>query len=234
MKENSEEIDLKDLLNMFWEKRLIIIIITLIAVLAGFIYTMYFKEPKYTASSTLILAQKDGGESSAVTQTDITLNDKLIATYKELAKSNTVVREVIKNLNLSKMTEEKLKSEIGINAVKETQILKVSVTDEEPAKAQGIANELSQVFIKKISEIYKIDNINIVDKAELPESPSNIDHKKDIAIFTAGGLVISILVVFIISVLDTTVKTSSDIEKAVDLMILAEIPECNFEGKKLI
>ena len=151
MKNNSEEIDLKDLLSVFWEKKLIILIITTIAVIAGFVYTMYFKEPKYTASCTLILAQKDGGETSAVTQTDITLNDKLIATYKELAKSNTVVREVIKNLSLTKMTETKLKGEINVNAVKETQILQVSVTDEDPAKAQSIDNELSEVFVKKVS-----------------------------------------------------------------------------------
>lgn len=234
MNDNNDELDLKDLLNIFWEKKLIIIIITLIAIVVGFVYTIFFKEPLYTASCTLILAQKDGGESSSVTQNDISLNDKLIATYKELAKSNTVVREVIKNLNMSKMTEEKLKSEININAVKETQILKISVTDEDPAKAQSIANKLSEVFVKKVMEIYRIDNINIVDDAELPTNPSNINHKKDIAIFTAGGLVLSILIVFLIDVLDATVKSPGDIEKSIDIMVLAEIPECNFEGKKLI
>ena len=231
----NEEIDLKELLRIFWEKKVIILIVLIIAIIAGFVYTMYFKEPKYTASCTLILAQKDTGESStAVTQTDITLNDKLIATYKELAKSNTVVREVINNLSLTNMTDSKLKGEINVTAVKETQILQISATDEDPAKAQRIANELSEVFVKKISEIYKIDNINIVDKAELPKTPSNIDHKKDIAIFAAIGLVVSIGIILLINILDTTVKSAADVEKAVYLMILAEIPECNFEGKKLI
>ena len=230
---NSEEIDLKELLSIFWDKKGIIVFILIISIFAGFIYTMYYKDPKYTASATLILAQKDAGET-AVTQTDVTLNDKLISTYKELAKSNTVVREVINNLSLTKTSESKLKSSINVTALKDTQIIKISVTDPEPDKAQRIANELSEVFVKKIAEIYKIDNISIVDKAELPTLPSNINHKKDIAIFAAAGLVVAIGIITLIHLLDTTVKNSADVEKATDLLVLAEIPECNFEGKKLI
>lgn len=229
----NEEIDLKEIINLFWEKRAIVFVAIIVATILGFIYTMYFKDPKYTASATLLLAQKDVGETSqAVTQTDITLNDKLIATYKELTKSNSIVREVINNLSLTNMTEGKLKSEINVTAVKDTQILRISVTDLEPSIAQMVANELSEVFVKKVSELYKIDNINIVDSAELPSSPSNINHKKDILIFIVAGIVLSVGIILVINLLDTTVKTQDDIEKALDLMILAEIPDCDFKDRK--
>ena len=231
----NEEIDLKEIFSLFWEKRAIIFICIIAATVIGFVYTMYFKDPKYTASATLLLAQKDVGESAqAVTQTDITLNDKLIATYKELIKSNSIVREVINNLSLTNMTEGKLKSEINVTAVKDTQILRISVTDLEPAVAQRVANELSKVFVKKVSELYKIDNISIVDNAELPKSPSNINHKKDIVIFMAAGVVVAVGLIILLNLLDTTVKSQADIEKALNLMMLAEIPDCNFDSKKLI
>lgn len=229
---NNEEIDLKELLSVFWEKKAVIIIMLIIAVIVGFAYTMYFKGPKYTSSATLILVQKDGGEkSTTVTQADVTLNDKLIATYKELASSNSIIREVISNLGLSGVTEKELKSEINVTAVKETQILEVSVTDKDPIKAQRVAKELSEVFCKKVAEIYKIDNVNIVDEAEIPSNPSNINHKKDIAIFAAVGLVLAIGIILLINLFDTTVKSPADIEKSLDLMVLAEIPDCDFEGK---
>ncbi len=231
----NEEIDLKELLNLFWEKRAIIMIALIISIIVGFAYTMYFKNPKYTASSTLLLAQKDTGEDSkAVTQTDITLNDKLIATYKELAKSNSIVREVINNLNITNMTEDKLKSEISVTAVKDTQILEISVTDLDAIKAQKIADELSKVFVKKVSELYKIENINVVDEAEIPTAPSNINHKKDLAIAASGGFIVAIGIILLINLLDTTIKSAADVEKTVDLMILAEVPECNFDGKKIV
>lgn len=232
---NSEEIDIKEILNLFWEKRIIICVAFIVAIIAGFVYTMYFKAPKYTSSVTLILAQKNSeNDTNSISQTDITLNDKLIATYKELAKSNAVVRELIKNLGISNISEEQLKSEINVTAVKETQILQISVTDANPAKAQKIADELSKVFCHKVAEIYKIDNVSIVDEAELPDKPSNVNHKKDIAIACAIALVVSIGIVLLINLLDVTIKGTSDIVKIDDLIVLAEVPECDFDKKRLI
>ncbi len=231
-----EEIDLKQLLKLFWDKKILIIIMVVCAIAVGYVYSMYMVKPKYTASATLILAQKDAssdtGASAAVTSTDVTLNDKLIETYKELAKSNTVVREVIDNLHFTDLTDDDLKNEINVTAVKSTQILQISVTDADSEKSSKIANELTEVFSKKVAEIYKIDNISVVDKAETPTSPSNINHTKDITIFAIIGLVVSIGIILLMNMLDSTVKTAKDIESATGLLVLAELPECEFLSNK--
>lgn len=231
-----EEIDLKQLLKLFWDKKILIIIMVVCAIVVGYVYSMYMVKPKYTASATLILAQKDAssdtGASTAVTSTDVTLNDKLIETYKELAKSNTVVREVIDNLHFTDLTDDDLKNEINVTAVKSTQILQISVTDADSEKSSKIANELTEVFSKKVAEIYKIDNISVVDKAETPTSPSNINHTKDITIFAIIGLVVSIGIILLMNMLDSTVKTAKDIESATGLLVLAELPECEFLSNK--
>lgn len=229
-----DEIDLKELLKIFWDKKKIIVLVTLIGLVLGFIYSMYFVKPKYTAKTTLIMAQQNSSESSskAVTATDVTLNDKLIATYQELAKSTTLVREVIENLGLSNVSEDELKKEISVTTVKETQMLQISVTDADPELATKIANELGKVFSKKVAEIYKIDNINTVDQAEVPQNPSNINHKKDLLIFSALGFVLSIGTILLINLLDTTVKNASSIEDALGTIVLAEIPDCDFSQKR--
>lgn len=228
-----DEIDLKELLKVFWDKKDFIFIITLISIICGFIYTMYIVKPKYTAKTTLIMAQQNVTDSSkAVTATDVTLNDKLIGTYQELAKSASTVREVISNLNLQGISENELKKEIAVTTVKETQMLQVSVTDLDPELATKVANELGIVFSKKVEEIYKIDNVNIVDKAEVPEKPSNINHAKDLIMFAIGGFVLAVVIIFLINLLDTTVKSASDIESSIDLLVLAEIPECDFSDKR--
>ena len=92
--------------------------------------------------------------------------------------------------------------------------------------ATKIANELSEVFSRKVSEIYKIDNINIVDKAKVPENPSNINHKKDILIFAGGSFVLSIIFVFLKNIFDNTVSSREDIEKELNIIVLNEIPDC--------
>ena len=228
---NEEEINLKEIIDLLWSKKLFIIACCLLGAVVGLIYTMKFVTPKFTATSSLILVQTDSsGSASGVTTSDVTLNDKLIETYKELAKSKSVINEVIEELNLD-LSYSKVKSEVNVQAVTGTQIIKISVTDPEPTRATAITNTLSQVFADKVEEIYKIDNIKSVDEAETPTIPSNINHKKDVLIFLVIAFVLSIGIIFLVSVLDTTVSQSTDFEKSLGVKVLAEIPNCEFLEK---
>ena len=78
--------------------------------------------------------------------------------------------------------------------------------------AMEIANETSKVFSKQIKEIYNIENINIVDVAELENEPCNINHSKDIIIFAILGIVLSGIYVSIVYIFDDTIKTEKDID----------------------
>ena len=106
--------------------------------------------------------------------------------------------------------------------------------NENPSYSAQIANEIAKVFTDKVKEIYKIENVQIVDDAEVPDEPSNINHKKDVAIFALIGLVVSVGYVLLINMLDTTVKTPEDIEQTLKLPVLAAIPvyESDLQKKK--
>ena len=55
-----EELDLKELFEIFWSKKVQIILIILIFAVIGIIYTMGFVTPVYTSSTTLVLATSTG------------------------------------------------------------------------------------------------------------------------------------------------------------------------------
>lgn len=229
----NDEIDLRQLLKLLWDKKVTILIIVLIAVIAGWVYTSFMVKPVYTSSIRLILAQKNTTDASTgvITQTDVTLNDKLIDTYKEIAVSDSVIRTVINNLDLKNVDEDVLKKEINVTAVTGTQILKISVTDKDADRATKIANEMGKVFSERIKDIYKIENVSVLDEAETPEGPSNVNHKRDMLIFLAVGIVLSIAIVLLANMLDNSIKSSADIE-TLNLTVLAEIPECDFGSKR--
>lgn len=229
----NDEIDLRQLLKLLWDKKVTILIIVLIAVIAGWVYTSFMVKPVYTSSIRLILAQKNTTDASTgvITQTDVTLNDKLIDTYKEIAVSNSVIRTVINNLDLKNVDEDALKKEINVTAITGTQILKISVTDKDADRATKIANEMGKVFSERIKDIYKIENVSVLDEAETPEGPSNVNHKRDMLIFLAVGIVLAIAIVLLANMLDNSIKSSADIE-TLNLTVLAEIPECDFGSKR--
>lgn len=225
--EENEEIDLKDFFRILWKGKDVILIFTVIGVVIGYVYTMFLLKPKYTSYTKLIMVQTNasGDNSKSITQTDVMMNDKLVATYQSIATTNSVVREVISNLGLNE-SEDSLRKKISVTSEKSTQVIIISVTDSNPEISAEIANELSEVFSRKISEIYKIDNINIVDKAEVLTKPSNINHKKDILIFAGGSFVLSIIFVFLKNIFDNTVSSREDVERELNLIVLNEIPDC--------
>ena len=62
-----EEIDLKEIIMMFWTKKIQIFIILIIAIMLGVIYTLNFVEPVYTSSTTLVLTTSENkGDGYAI------------------------------------------------------------------------------------------------------------------------------------------------------------------------
>ena len=233
-----EELDLKELFEIFWSKKLHIILIVLILMVIGLIYTIGFTTPMYTSSTTLVLAtagnnQEQSQETNSITTNDVTLNSKLVSTYSELVKSKNVLRQVISNLNID-VKEEALRKNVTVTAVKDTEIIEISVTNQNPTYSAKIANEIAKVFTGKVAEIYNINNVHIVDEAEVANSPSNINHARDVLIFAFIGIVIAAMYVLIANMLDTTIKTQEDIEKLYKLPVLAAIPiyDANVQKQK--
>ena len=224
-----EELDLKQLLKIFWNKRLHIITIVLVFMIIGTVYSFAFVKPKYKAYTTLVLAQGDvmvqenSDRTQAITQTDLTINQKLVPTYSELVKTKNILREVIKELKLN-VSEDELKKNVTVKLVEDTELIQITVTNKNALDAKNIANKIAEIFSDRVSEIYKINNITIVDEAEEPTEPYNINHIKDIAIFMAAGLVVAIIYVLLTNLLDSTVKSAEDIEKELNVSVLASVP----------
>lgn len=235
-----EELDLRELFFIFWNKKIEIIIIAFIFAIMGGVYSFVFTTPKYKASTTLVLAtlndttigKTQQTTTEAITQTDLTLNSNLVSTYSELIKSKSVLREVISNLGITDLNEEDLKNDVKVSSVSDTELIEISVSNENASYPSKIANEIAKVFTNKVGEIYNINNVHIVDKAENTKKPYNINHKKDIVIFAFIGLVFAVAEILLRNMLDNTVKNEQDIEISTGLLVLAQIPEVNKKGGK--
>lgn len=228
-----EELDLKELFQIFWNKKIQIILIIAIFMVIGVIYSIGFVTPMYESYTTLLLVkgEEENAKSDSITTTDLTLNSKLVSTYRELIKSKDVLRQVISNLNID-VNEEDIRNHITVTSVEETELIEITVQNEDPTYAAKIANEIAKVFTEKVAELYKINNVHVIDEAEVENTPSNINHVKDVVIFAFIGLVIAVAYVLIANMLDTTIKTAEDVEKLFKVPVLANIPLYNFENGK--
>ena len=226
-----EEIDLKELFDFVREKMLLLIIITVAVCLLGSIYGLVIQTPMYKSYTTVILSGNETGTNNAtITQNDITLNKNLVDTYAEIVKSRRVLSQVIKELDL-KTSYEGLSSKIGVSAVNNTEIIKITVNDENAITAKNIANVTANYFTKEVKGLYNIDNVNVLDEAIESAKPYNINIIKQIIVYFMIGLVLGAGILFIIYYFDRTIKTTEQIESKIKLPILGSIEEVTKVGK---
>ncbi len=224
-----EELDLKELISIFWNKKVHIVLIVAIFMVIGIIYTMAFVTPKYQSSTTLLLAKVSNTTGTqtqdidTITTTEITLNSKLVSTYSELVKSKNVIRTVRANLGIN-ADEEEIRQGVNVSSVKDTELIEITVTNKDAIYAAKIANEIAKVFTDKIKEYYNISNVYVVDEAEVTNTPSNVNHTRDIVLFIFVGLVVAVLYVLVANMLDTTIKSQEDVERVFKVPVLAAIP----------
>jgi len=218
-----EEINLKELWHYFMSKIYITILTIIVCILLGNIYLFCFQTPLYKSTTSLVLVNEERS-STSITQNDITLNNNLVTTYSEIMKSRNVLSQVVTNLGLDESVES-LSSCISVSSLTNTQIIRVDVSRESKVEAKEIANELARVFASEITSIYKIQNISVVDKAQLASKPYNISIVKQNAIYVVLGIALGMGIVFIIFYFDTSIKDTKTIEEKLDLTVLGIVPK---------
>lgn len=227
MNESKEiEIDLRKIFLMLKKRIVFIILGTLItAVLSGCI-TEFFITPTYTASCTLYVYSNTDRVStdSSIAQGEITASQQLVNTYIVVLESDFVLEEVAQNLNLE-LTASQLRSMISCSQINETEIFKVTVSNESPALAADIANAIADVAPDAIVDTIKAGGVSVIDYAKVPSSPSSPNFKLNILIGALVGFVVSFVIFFIREIFDTTVSDQSDLEREFNnIPVIGTIP----------
>lgn len=225
-----EEINIKDMFNYFISKFSFIASITVVISVLGIIYTLFIQVPMYNSYTTLVLTRVNE-DAQEITANDITINSKLVSTYSKIIKSNRIISPVIKDLNLD-MTEEELKEIVNVTNEENTELIKISVDTDDPSLSCDIVNKIAERFSEEIVDIYQIQNITIIDKAEVAEKPYNINVLKQIVIYLAVGIGLSLIIVFVMYYFDNKIKSIEEVEEKTNLPILGTVPNRASSSKK--
>ena len=227
-----EEITLQELFFILRKRLGLIVLITAITVSCVAGATFFLIEPEYEATTTLLLGKPQEYQTGTqgIEYSDIQLNQKLISTYAQIAKSHKVLDQVKENLNLEDSYGQ-LSSYINVSMLSDTEIIKVSVTHASPVVASVLANETANVFMGTVTELMQIDNVQVIDEAQTPVNPIKPNVKMNLAISFVLGLMIGVFLVFVLEAFDNSVKAPADVEK-LGLKVIGMIPiDKNAEGK---
>jgi len=208
-------------------------VVGLVTAAIAFSYSAFILTPMYSSTTRVYILSKQGNDDNKMTYSDTQLANNITKDFKEMIKSRTVVERVITNLNLSE-SYNSLSGRITVSNATDTRVVGITVKDADPKRAQMLANAIRDVAAEHIREVMDLEAVNIVDDANLPDSPSEPSKRKYTLIGFLIGVVGCAAVLILRFYLDDSIKTSEDIEKYLGLSTLASIPvfESEDDGKK--
>lgn len=219
-----EEVNLKEMFSYFLSKYLLIILFVVLGALACIVYSLFIQKPMYNSYTTVVLARSsDSTSNNGTLQSDVTTNQKLVSTYREIIKSRRILNQVISNLDLN-MSYETLHNMVSVTNEKDTELIKIAVNCQNSKDAKDIANEIAKVFSKEIESIYEIKNLSIIDYADENTIPYNINVPKQMVISVLVSFVLACGIIFVMFYFDTTIKSSEEIEEKIGLPVLGVVP----------
>lgn len=228
------EWNIKKVLNVLWRGKILIIILSIIAAICGYIYNKELTTPVYNSTSSIILSVT--GQSTeelvederTISSGEISLSEQLMNTYVQIIKSDSVMNKVIDNLNLN-MTSNQLAKCIRVVPESKSTVLKISATSSNPQQAVEIVSEIENVFFERINELYNIKSAKVLDEPVLEKNPSNINPKKYAFFGFLIGFVVATTILLVKEFFNDNIKNENDVEKNLKLNVLSKIE--HLQGK---
>ena len=228
--DNNERHDIRDTFDLreliqeikkyFW----IILLSMIIFGSAGYLVSKYFITPEYESAITMIVNTRQDN-TTVVTNDSITSAQNLVSTYSVIIKSNTVLNQVIDSLNLD-MTYDELDSNVYVNAVDNTQIMRVAVRNSDKDTAAKIVQEISAIAPDVIVETVEAGSCKVISHVMTGDNPVTPNITKNTLLTTVAGLMVSIIVIALRSLFkEKRLVDDSDIQKYFDVPVLGVIPE---------
>lgn len=218
------EIDVFAMLKTLWKRKFSIVLVALVFAIAAFGYSAFLAKKEYQSTSRIYVVSRQNQDNNALTNSDLQAGSYLVKDYREIILSQNVLSQAIEELKLD-MTPAELSKKISVSVPTDTRILSITAKDGNPKEAARIANGLRNVAAEKIISVTKVSDVTTLDEAEVPQSPSSPNIRRNVLLGFIAGAGLMVVLMVVVEVLDDRVKRPEDVEELMGLTLLGVVPD---------
>lgn len=218
------EIDVFAMLKTLWKRKFSIVLVALVFAIAAFGYSAFLAKKEYQSTSRIYVVSRQNQDNNVLTNSDLQAGSYLVKDYREIILSQNVLSQAIEELKLD-MTPAELSKKISVSVPTDTRILSITAKDGDPKEAARIANGLRNVAAEKIISVTKVSDVTTLDEAEVPQSPSSPNIRRNVLLGFIAGAGLMVVLMVVVEVLDDRVKRPEDVEELMGLTLLGIVPD---------
>lgn len=223
IKNKGDKMNLNQISYLLFKRIKFIIAVPLLVSFITLIASLTLIEPVYKTTTTLYIINKSEAQKS-INYEDILTNQQLVKDYRELIKSRNVTKAALEDLNIKDLSHDQLAKKISVSLKTDTRVLQISVEDKNPKKAMDLTNKVSEKFIEKSVSLMSVDNINVVDTAELPKIPEKPKPLTYTVLALFLSLILTLGAIYFLEYFNDRIKSKEDIEEYLSISVLGTIP----------
>lgn len=205
-----KEINLKEYFLLIKKRFWIVIVITILTTLAGYLYSNFSNTLLYQTSTRIIIGSESGD----------------MKTLMVMIKDPIIMEKVKSELQLTRSTEA-IAERIEIELIDESRVVKISVTDQNSKTAVEIANTTAEVFKREIVNILDFSDVQLLSEAKENPNPINETQSRTTIIAFVFGIIVGIGLIFLLDSLDVSVKRESEVEDILGVPVIGSIANMN-------
>jgi capsular polysaccharide biosynthesis protein len=210
----------------------LVLAIVIAALIAGWLITP--RDTTYTATATLYVGGRsiDIAPSSGEVSADrVTGFDRFITTFSVLAQTQPVAAAAVEEAGVPRSPAQ-VAASTKAEQVTNTNLIKLSVTDSDPAVAQALANAVAGALVDQVLGVETTGDsddpadqvLSVYEPASLPSAPNSNGQFRNLALAGLFGLIVAGALVALLEHLDIRLRTPDDVERQLELPVLAVVP----------
>lgn len=230
-KTNEFVLEFGRLLKAIQQKKRLIILCMLAGLLLGFAGSKFLLKPQYEAAASLIVNARTDTTAN-ITSSDVSASEDLVETYAYIIQSDTVLDQVIHDLNLD-VSFESLAKKITVTKQPGTQIMKIVMRDEDPDQAKAVVRKITEIAPDVIVDKVKAGSVEIISAARATDNPVFPNIPINTLFVGILGLLFSIIFVCWMDLTDDKIKSEEELNELLDISVIGVIPDVVAKGESL-
>ncbi len=212
---------LLELINLLKKHLKLVVVLPIVCALGMGLFSLIFMRNTYTATTSMYVLVKDGGDSSgSASYSDLSASQMVTNDVAQLLDSDRVVKEVSSELGLEDLKAFKIK----VTSSTTSRVIELSVTNTNAEDAAHVAQSMAKSVSNIAQQVMNVESINVIDEAEAPSQPSGPNRKLYIAVAFLAGLFVAVALVVLADMLNTKIRNESELEELLGVPVVGRIP----------
>lgn len=239
--QESRGLSFKDILYILRKSWIAIVVFILAGAVGGFVWSKVEQKvaPVYRSSGIIMVSPE--GNTNQTSSADYTMSNNLTNTVVAFIKTNAVLDNVRNDQELKSKGYTFKGSNLSVSNTSGNLMITVRYSSKTPEESKTMVNAVMNATYLEANKMKDKDptipeyhmlynNLNIVDEAKVASKISNT--KRDTLLGLGAGVVVAFLFVVIRELSDNTYKSTEEIERSLNIPVLAGIPDYHFDDEK--